>query len=62
MTLVGKFSTCSICGKYKLIASERNKVWEKQSRIDIYLECEDCGKIPLLGNIKKNKMFENFRI
>ena len=55
MTLVGEYSICSICGKWKVVATDRKKVLEKQSRIDIYLEREDCARIPLWGKKIKNK-------
>jgi len=55
MSFIGKFSICSICGKRNIIASQRNKVWEKRSVIDIYLECKECAAIPLWGRKINNK-------
>jgi len=54
MSLVGNFSTCSICGKRRIIASQRNKVLSKQVGTDVYLECKDCAAIPL-WNTKTNE-------
>ena len=47
MSLVGNFSTCSVCGKRKIIAKQLNKVLSQQNSIDVYLECKDCAAIPL---------------
>lgn len=47
MSLVGNFSTCSVCGKRKVIAKQLNKVLSKQNSIDVYLECKDCAAVPL---------------
>lgn len=55
MSLVGNFSTCSICGKRRIIASQRNKVLSKQDGVDVYLECKDCAAIPLWDGKTKEK-------
>jgi len=55
MGLIGTFATCSICGKKKVIATERRKVLLKQSRIDFYQECKDCNAIPLWDKRLKSK-------
>lgn len=47
MSLVGNLSTCSVCGKRKVIAKQLNKVLSKQNSIDVYLECKDCAAVPL---------------
>jgi hypothetical protein len=64
MSLVGTFSTCSICGKRKIIASQRNKVLSKQVGIDVYLECKDCASVPLWDrktNEEKQKTFDHYQ-
>jgi len=64
MSLVGNFSTCSICGKRRIIASQRNKVLSKQVGTDVYLECKDCTAIPLWNtktNEKKQKAFDHYQ-
>jgi len=54
MNLVDKFSTCSICGKRKIIARHRDKVLDKQNIVDVYLECKDCAAVlPFHFGIKK---------
>jgi hypothetical protein len=55
MNLVDKFSTCSICGKRKIIARHRDKVLDKQNIVDVYLECKDCAAIPLWDKEIKDK-------
>lgn len=47
MNLVGNFSTCSVCGKRKTIAKQRDKLLSKQNSIDVYLECKECASIPI---------------
>ena len=47
MSLIGTFSKCSICGKRRRIASQRNKVLSNQVGMDVYLECKDCASVPL---------------
>jgi len=47
MSLVGNFSICSVCGKRKIIAKQRNKILSKQNSIDVYLECKECSAIPI---------------
>jgi hypothetical protein len=47
MSLVGNFSVCSVCGKRKIIAKQRNKMLSKQNSIDVYLECKECAAIPI---------------
>jgi hypothetical protein len=64
MSLVGTFSTCSICGKRRIIASQRNKELSNQVGIDVYLECKDCASIPLWdgkSNEKKQKVFDHYQ-
>ena len=64
MSLVGNFSTCSVCGKRKIIAKQLNKVLSKQSSIDVYLECKDCAAVPLWETkIKdgKQKPFDHYQ-
>jgi hypothetical protein len=64
MNLVDKFSTCSICGKRKIIASHRDKVLDKQNIIDVYLECKDCAAIPLWDKKiedKKQGIFDHYQ-
>ena len=60
MNLVDKFSTCSICGKRKIIANHRDKVLNKQNRVDIYLECKDCAAIPLWDKNIEDRKRGNF--
>ena len=59
MSLVGNFSTCSVCGKRRKIAKQLNKVLSKQNSIDVYLECKDCAAIPLWA--KKQKTFDHYQ-
>jgi hypothetical protein len=47
MSLVGNLSICSVCGKRKIIAKQRNKILSKQNSIDVYLECKECAAIPI---------------
>mgnify|MGYP006915917951 FL=1 len=63
MSLVGTLSTCSICGKRRIIASQRNKVLSKQVGIDVYLECKDCASVPLWDrtNEEKRKTFDHYQ-
>jgi hypothetical protein len=65
MSLVGNFSTCSICGKRKIIASQRNKVLSKHDGVDVYLECKDCASIPLwdrkTNDEKNQKSFDHYQ-
>ena len=63
MSLVGTFSTCSICGKRRIIASQRNKVLSNQVGMDVYLECEDCASVPLWGRTseEKQKDFDHYQ-
>ena len=64
MSLVGNFSTCSVCGKRRIIAKQLNKVLSKQNSIDIYLECKDCAAVPLWETkIKdgKQKAFDHYQ-
>jgi len=58
MTLVGEYSICNICGKRKLIATEKRKILEKQGRMDFYQECKDCNAIPLGIDIKSKKIID----
>ena len=60
MNLVDKFSTCSICGKRKIIASHRDKVLNKQNRVDVYLECKVCAAIPLWDKKIEDRKRGNF--
>jgi hypothetical protein len=63
MSLVGTFSTCSICGKRRIIASQRNKVLSNQVGMDVYLECKDCASVPLWGRTseEKQKDFDHYQ-
>ena len=64
MSLVGNFSTCSVCGKRKIIAKQLNKVLSQQNSIDVYLECKDCAAIPLWDKIiedKKQGVFDHYQ-
>jgi hypothetical protein len=62
MSLVGNFSTCSVCGKRKVIAKQLNKVLSKQNSIDVYLECKDCAAVPLWETkIKDGKAFDHYQ-
>jgi hypothetical protein len=47
MIFLGKFETCSVCGKRKKIGRQRIEVINDNRRIDVYLECNDCAAIPL---------------
>ena len=60
MNLVDKFSTCSVCGKRKIIARHRDKVLNKQNRVDVYLECKDCAAIPLWDKNIEDRNRGNF--
>ena len=60
MNLVDKFSTCSICGKRKIIANHRDRVLNKQNRVDVYLECKDCAAIPLWDKNIEDRKRGNF--
>jgi hypothetical protein len=60
MNLVDKFSTCSVCGKRKIIARHRDKVLNKQNRVDVYLECKDCAAIPLWDKNIEDRKRGNF--
>lgn len=44
---VGKVATCDICGKRKIIVSQRNQVRSFDGHIDTYVECIDCSNKPL---------------
>jgi len=59
MSLVGNFSTCSVCGKRRIIAKQLDKVLSKQNSIDVYLECKECAAIPLWA--KKQKSFDHYQ-
>ncbi|MFZ0357383.1 MAG: hypothetical protein WAM19_05360 [Nitrososphaeraceae archaeon] len=64
MSLVGNFSTCSVCGKRKIIAKQLNKVLSQQNSIDVYLECKDCAAIPLWNKKiedKKQGIFDHYQ-
>ncbi|MGE5685396.1 MAG: hypothetical protein ACM3ZS_09685 [Nitrososphaerota archaeon] len=63
MSLVGTFSTCSICGKRRIIASQRNKVLSNQVGMDVYLECKDCASVPLWDRTseEKQKDFDHYQ-
>ncbi|MFZ0317168.1 MAG: hypothetical protein WAL23_09555 [Nitrososphaeraceae archaeon] len=64
MSLVGNFSTCSVCGKRKIIAKQLNKVLSQQNSIDVYLECKDCAVIPLWDKKiedKKQGIFDHYQ-
>jgi len=49
MSLVGNLSTCSVCGKRRIIAKQLNKVLSKQNRDNVYLECKECYRNSNLG-------------
>ncbi|HEX7274240.1 MAG TPA: hypothetical protein VF248_01360 [Nitrososphaeraceae archaeon] len=62
MSLVGTFSTCSICGKRRIIATQRNKVLSNQVGTDVYLECKDCASVPLWnGKINEERAFDHYQ-
>ena len=64
MSLVGNFSTCSVCGKRKIIAKQLNKVLNQQNSIDVYLECKDCAAVPLWDKKiedKKQGFFDHYQ-
>ena len=63
MSLVGTFSTCSICGKRRRIANQRNKVLSNQVGMDVYLECKDCASVPLWDRTseEKQKDFDHYQ-
>ena len=63
MSLVGTFSTCSICGKRRIIASQRNKVLSNQVGMDVYLECKDCASVLLWDRTseEKQKDFDHYQ-
>ncbi|HKQ20468.1 MAG TPA: hypothetical protein VJS91_00385 [Nitrososphaeraceae archaeon] len=64
MNLVGRVSTCNICGKQKIIATQRNKVLNGRIEVDVYLECKDCAAIPLWDRKtkeKKQKVFDYYQ-
>ena len=64
MNLVGNFSTCSVCGKRKIIAKQRNKLLSQQNSVDVYLECKDCAAIPIWNTETKNgnqKGFDHYQ-
>jgi hypothetical protein len=64
MSLVGNSSICSVCGKRKIIAKQRNKILSKQKSIDVYLECIDCAAIPILdtkGKDGNQKVFDHYQ-
>jgi hypothetical protein len=64
MSLVGNLSTCSVCGKRKVIAKQLNKVLSKQNSIDVYLECKDCVAVPLWETKLKDgkqKAFDHYQ-
>lgn len=63
MSLVGTFSTCSICGKRRIIASQRNKVLSNQVGMDVYLECKDCASVPLWDRTseERQKDFDHYQ-
>jgi len=62
MSLIGKFSTCSVCGKRRIIAKQLNKVLNKQNSVDIYLECKDCAALPLWDTKARNqKVFDHYQ-
>jgi len=42
---MGIIGMCSICGKEKIMMSQRNRVKIDVGVVDTYLECEDYGKI-----------------
>ena len=47
MIFLGKFETCSICGKRRDIGRQRIEVISNNRIVDVYLECIDCAVIPL---------------
>ncbi|HEX6379464.1 MAG TPA: hypothetical protein VFZ60_10350 [Nitrososphaeraceae archaeon] len=63
MSLVGTFSICSICGKRRRIANQRNKVLSNQVGMDVYLECKDCASVPLWDRTseEKQKDFDHYQ-
>lgn len=63
MSLVGTFSICSICGKRRKIANQRNKVLSNQVGVDVYLECKDCASVPLWDRTseEKQKDFDHYQ-
>lgn len=63
MSLVGTFSICSICGKRRKIANQRNKVLSNQVGMDVYLECKDCASVPLWDRTseEKQKDFDHYQ-
>jgi hypothetical protein len=62
MSFIGKFSTCSVCGKRRIIAKQLNKVLNKQNSVDIYLECKDCAALPLWDTKAGNqKVFDHYQ-
>lgn len=63
MSLVGTSSTCSICGKRRIIASQRNKVLSNQVGMDVYLECKDCASVPLWDRTseERQKDFDHYQ-
>jgi hypothetical protein len=64
MSLVGNFSTCSVCGKRRIIAKQLNKVLSKQNSIDVYLECKECAAIPIWDTNTKDgnqKTFDHYQ-
>jgi hypothetical protein len=64
MSLVGNFSTCSVCGKRKIIVKQRDKILSKQNSIDVYLECKECAAIPIWDTKTKDgnpKVFDHYQ-
>jgi len=64
MSLVGNFSTCSVCGKLRIIAKQLSKVLSKQNREDVYLECKECAAIPIWDTNTKDgnqKTFDHYQ-
>jgi RNase P subunit RPR2 len=64
MSLVGNFSTCSVCGKRRIIAKQLSKVLSKQNREDVYLECKECAAIPIWDTNTKDgnqKTFDHYQ-
>ena len=55
MSLIGNFSICSVCGKRKIIAKQRNKILSRQNSIDVYLECKECAAIPIWNTKTKDR-------
>jgi uncharacterized protein YlaI len=47
MIFLGKFETCSICGKIREIERQRIEILRNNRLVDVYLECTDCAAIPL---------------